>query len=43
MIENQVRHVHRLDYVGTKDGMDEFHCPICNETYYQVIDCNGGC
>lgn len=39
MSESQVQHQHPLDFVMTKDGLDEFVCRLCCECFYQVREC----
>lgn len=39
-MESQVRHPHRLYFVTTVNGMDEYVCPLCAEVYYQYRECN---
>lgn len=40
MSESQVRHEHPLDFVQTRNGLDEYVCKFCAACFYQVRECH---
>jgi hypothetical protein len=39
--DNQVRHIHGLDFVECKNGLAEYRCRQCAEVYFQIEECMG--